>query len=414
MTRALSLTCTALLLIGLVGSSAAAKPSIGVLGLEVVDQNGTPTPADTQAAKELSDGLRARAKAGTGPYTLAPGSDKELIDQKLLNNCDDEKPSCMSAIGNQLGAEILMYGHFEKQGKSYQVTIKVLDVSRKTVLKTSSDMIPLSEANGAALQGWARKIYAKLTGESAGSTIVVRVSNAERGTILIDGDPKGTITNGTGSVSGVGEGKVKVGVESEGFRRWEQTVTVSGGSVTVPVELERGSGGDVVGPGPGPEGPGPGPGPGEDGPKRSKLLYVGAGAGLVLTVGGLWFAYDNFYNKGPAEQDRQRKNCVYPDLNDVPTGCMPADGSAWSEDMTKKSNDKLDGYTRNARIGWGIAGVGAVVAGVSIYKLVTWDSGSSERQSARGRGKRQRKDRTFLVTPVVSPKGGGATLRVDW
>src|SRR5574338_163303 len=103
MIRALSLTCLALLLVGLGGSAAfAGKPSIAVLGLEVIDQNGTPTAADTQAAKELSDGLRARAKAGTGPYQLAPGSDKELIDQKLLNNCDSEAAACMSAIGNQI------------------------------------------------------------------------------------------------------------------------------------------------------------------------------------------------------------------------------------------------------------------------------------------------------------------------
>ena len=46
MSRALSLTCTALVLIGLSGSQAlAGKPSIAVLGLEVVDQSGTPTPA---------------------------------------------------------------------------------------------------------------------------------------------------------------------------------------------------------------------------------------------------------------------------------------------------------------------------------------------------------------------------------
>src|SRR5689334_16845877 len=123
MTRALSLTCAVLFLVGLSGSAFAGKPSIAVLGLEVIDQSGTPTPADTQAAKELSEGLRARAKAGSGPYQLAPGSDKELIDQKLLNNCDTEAPACMLTISSQLGAEILMYGHFEKKGKAYQLTI---------------------------------------------------------------------------------------------------------------------------------------------------------------------------------------------------------------------------------------------------------------------------------------------------
>src|SRR5687768_13650413 len=105
MTRALSLSCLALFLVGM-STPAFAKPKIAVLGLEVVDQSGTPTATDTQAAKELSEGLRARANLGAGPYQLAPGADKELIDQKLLNNCDNEAPACMAAIGNQLGAEV--------------------------------------------------------------------------------------------------------------------------------------------------------------------------------------------------------------------------------------------------------------------------------------------------------------------
>src|SRR5512141_3285929 len=107
MTRVLSLAC---LVLCLLGASAFAKPQIAVLGLEVIDPSGTPTPQDTQVAKELTEGLRHRALANTGTYMLAPGSDKELIDEKLLNNCDDEKPACMSAIGGQLTADALIYG----------------------------------------------------------------------------------------------------------------------------------------------------------------------------------------------------------------------------------------------------------------------------------------------------------------
>src|SRR5206468_10060463 len=115
MTRALSLTCLAILMIGAAGASAFAKPSIAVLGLEVIDASGAPPQQDTQVAKELTDGLRSRAKAGTGPYQLAPGSDKELIDEKLLKACDNEAATCMAAIGNELGADILMFGHIERQ-----------------------------------------------------------------------------------------------------------------------------------------------------------------------------------------------------------------------------------------------------------------------------------------------------------
>ena len=80
--------------------------------------------------------------------------------------------------------------------------------------------------------------------------------------------------------------------------------------------------------------------------------------------------------------------------------------------MADKTNAKGDDYARNATYGWVISGVGAAVLGFSVYKVLTSDSGSSKEHAVRG--KRQRKDRTFVVTPVASPKGGGATLRVDW
>jgi hypothetical protein len=380
----------------------AGKPSIAVLGLEVVDQSGTPTAADTQAAKDLTEGLRARAKAGTGPYQLAPGSDKELIDQKLLNNCDSEAPACMSSIGNQLGAEILMYGRLEKQGKSYQVTLKVLDVGRKSVLKSSSDMIPLSEANGPSLQAWAKRMYGRLTGDNSGGIVVVKLANADRGTILIDGEPKGTITNGSGQVAGLSDGKYRVTVESEGFRRWEKDVTLAGGSLTVPVELEPGSGADFVGSGFGPGGSG-----GVDGPEggSGKRLWKGGviAGGVLVAAGASWWIYNWRQLEGVI--DEQCENGIKRPECPNPTGS--------STDFDKDASDKKgDRHRLHTWIGGGMIGVGAVIAGISIWKLTKSSSSSSERQVARG--KRVPKDPTVIVTPVVSPSGGGATLRIDW
>jgi hypothetical protein len=404
MSRALSLTCTALLVVALGGSAFAGKPSIAVLGLEVVDQNGTPTPADTQAAKELSDGLRARAKAGTGPYQLAPGSDKELIDQKLLNNCDNEAAGCMSAIGNQLGSDILMYGHFEKQGKQYQVTIKVLDVSRKAVLKSSSDMIPVAEANGAALQGWAKRIYAKLTGESAGGTLVVKVSNADRGTILVNGDPKGTFSNGSGTVSGLGEGKARISVESEGFRRWEKDVNITSGSITVPVELERGSGEQIggLGDGSGPGGSDVGGGRAKRGSNTWKAVAV---AGLLASAGGVYL-----WVSGADQIDATKaKLCSAGNYHASDPSCpdMPTLNTQEINDL----NAEGDRGKLKTRIGVPLA-FGAFGFGVfAVYKGFIAKQDSNEQRHARG--KRVRRQR-FIVTPVVAPSGAGATVRFDW
>lgn len=403
MTRVLSLTCLILVTLGLGASSAVAKPMIAVLGLEVIDQSGTPTAQDTQVAKELTDGLRARAKAGTGQYQLAPGSDKELIDQKLLNNCDDEKPSCMSAIGGQLNADVLMFGRIQKEGKGYQVTLKVLDVGKKAMQKSSSDVIPLAEAQGAPLQGWAKKIYAKLTGEQSSGIIVVKLQNAERGTILIDGEEKGNITAGTGQVAGLPEGKYKLTVESDGFRRFDRDVTVTAGQTsTIPVELEGGSGpsfGPGGGPGSGPEHPGGGGGTG-----MWKGVFVGS---LVVAAGGGgWWAYN--YTKIRDVRDEECSRGA--------RGCTATTTPYTGNDDPDlvAANDRALSAKTQTWVGGVVMGVGIGVAALAFYKGFIANGGSSttEKETAR-RGKRVRRER-FIVTPVIAPDGSSAGVRLDW
>jgi hypothetical protein len=404
MTRVLSTLCLAIFLMGLGGGSAFAKPSIAVLGLEVIDPSGTPTAQDTQVAKDLTDGLRARAKTGTGTYQLAPGSDKELIDLKLLNNCDNEATGCMSAIGNQLGADILMFGNVKKDGKNYQVTLRVLDVGKKTVQKSSSDLIPAAEASGASLQGWAKRIYAKLTGEANTGTIVVRVANADRGTILIDGEAKGNITAGSGQVAGLSEGKYKLTVESDGFRRWDRDVTVSAGqTATIPVELERG-GGAVIGGG-GAVGGGPSPGRGPEGGSGSGMWKgVFVGSMLVAAGGAGWWAYN--YSK---LNDIEAEQCSYGQRPGCTATASPPAGYT-----LEQSNKDGDAASRQTYIGGIVMGVGLGVAAFAFYKgFIAKGDASRETNASRQRGKRQRRDR-FVVTPIVATDGGGATVRLDW
>ena len=411
MFRALTRIYLALFLIAFATAPALAKPMIAVLGLEVVDPSGTPSAQDTQVAKELTDGLRARAKAGTGTYQLAPGSDKELIDQKLLNNCDTEAAGCMSAIGNQLGAEVLMYGKLQKDSKGYQVTLKVLDVGRKSVQKSSTDLIPVNESSGAPLQGWAKKIYAKLTGEQSSGTLVVKLSNAERGTILIDGEEKGNITNGTGQVAGLSEGKYKLTVESDGFRRYERDITVSGGkteNVAVTLESGSGTGGGSIGGG-GVIGPSPGPGPGPEGGSGNGMWKgVFVGSMVVAAAGGGWWAYN--WTKINKENDYL---CT---RGQVSGDCTPnnSNGSVTAE-QHKAAVDRGNSAKTQTWVGGAVMGVGLGVAAFAFYKgfIAKPNQESSTSAAKTKRGKRVRRER-FIVTPIVAPDGGGATVRLDW
>src|SRR5690606_39007245 len=113
----------ALLLLVLAGSSALARPKVAVLGLEVT---GTIDQASTTVARELTEGLRSRARSGDGPYQLAPNSNRELIDEKLIKQCDDEAAACMAEIGQEVGADFLIYGRVAKEGAGYRVTLHVL------------------------------------------------------------------------------------------------------------------------------------------------------------------------------------------------------------------------------------------------------------------------------------------------
>jgi hypothetical protein len=408
MKRALTLTCLALLA---AGGSAWARPSIAVLGLEVADPGGTPTPADTQVAKDLTEGLRARAKAGTGAYSLAPGSEKELIDLKLLNNCDSAAPSCMAVIGQNLGADFLMYGKIEKEktGKAYMVVINLLDVKKKFVEHSSNDLIPLAQASGPSLSSWAKNIYGKLTGQQSSGLLVVKLSNADRGTILIDGDAKGNITNGVGQVSGLDEGKYKLAVESEGFRRFEQDITVRAGETqNIPVKLEKAEGGTDIGPGVGvgPGGGGPIGGGGIDvgngngHPGWRKVFYSSVAVGVI--GGAVWV-----YGWHTVNDATDRVHALGGYSTDM-TKCDKANPVCTA--AIKHENDRGD-LGHSLTLGGGIAtGVAGAVAIVALYEGFIAKKGNSAEHAM---GHRQHRDR-FVVTPILSPSGGGATLQLTW
>ncbi|HTR50759.1 MAG TPA: PEGA domain-containing protein [Kofleriaceae bacterium] len=394
----------------------AGKPSIAVLGLEVVDPGGTPTPADTQVAKDLTEGLRSRAKAGTGAYSLAPGSEKELIDLKLLNNCDSAAPSCMSVIGANLGADFLMYGKIEKEksGKAYTVSMFLLDVKKKAVEHTSNALIPLAQASGPSLTSWAKNIYGNLTGQQSSGIVVVKLTNADHGTILIDNEAKGSITNGVGQVSGLEEGKYKLGVESEGFKRAEQDITVRAGETqNIPVKLEKAEGGGEVTPvGPGGGGVivgGGGGGGGESSRGWAGWKPVFFGSVAVGLAAGAWWIHAA--GKVTDYEMEECENGYYGGTTSPasPVNCTGKSNTHMTDEASlRAAGNHWSTQTYIAGTVVGLAGALAIVAGYEGF-IAKRSSSSSE----HAMGHRVHRDR-FVVTPIVSPNGGAVTMQLTW
>src|SRR3954469_23083665 len=156
----------ALVLLALGAGTAAAKPKVAVLGVEVT---GTIDQTSTAVAHDVTEGLRSKAKQGVSPYTYAPNSDRELIDEKVLKNCDSEGPLCMSDIGKDIGTDVLIYGQIAKSGDGYKATLHVLDVRTKTKQKDLDVAIPAG-ASSDAVRSIAKKAYTDLVGGDSAVT----------------------------------------------------------------------------------------------------------------------------------------------------------------------------------------------------------------------------------------------------
>ena len=401
--RSLATWLAALFLIALTSSSALAnKPTVAILGLEVVDPSGIDSQT-TSVARDLTEGLRSRAKAGTGPYQLAIGSDKELIDEKLIHNCDSEAIACMAEIGKNLGANFLIYGRLEKRPDGYAVTINLLNVDKKKMEKAKSPLV-IAQKDTAAIAAAAKKAYNDLTGTTEFGTLVI-TANAQRGTVLLDDAPKGNLNSGTITLTGLNEGRYRLAIEADGYQRSEELVVTirSGETATQPVTLVAKKADELKHEMTGTTSQKSG------GVAKYAVFGVAVAAGLAS--GGFW-AYS--YKK---EQDAAKTASsdfdAYAANNTgfvAPTG----HGDCGKQELVDISPAFGDACTQRDRTKYGIIGVSVSVVLIGITGYLAFRGGGETETrpptATAGRKKRQ----PFSVTPVVSADGGGATFQLDW
>ncbi len=401
MTRALSSLC--LFIVLLAGGTAAAKgkDKIAILGLEVL---GTTTvdSESTRVAQDLTVALRTRPKAGQGPYQWTAGSERELVDEKIMNSCPNEEKECMAKIGSALGADYLVYGRIERKqlgGQAgYQISLKLLKVASAQQLPGWTEFIPLAETSLTKLQEWARKGYKKLTNDFDGGVLKVKIANEgfDRGTILIDGEERGNITSGVGEVQSLPEGRYKLSIVAGGYERYDsdEKITIRNGETT-PEEItlkkarrdtpgcdplvSKDCGGTVSQTG--------------GGRGMWRVLMV---AGLVVAAGGgtLWFV-----SSDEVQDANDAKVCK----DDVACLTDHRFGSA------KERDDQGNKYSTRTFVGGVVLGVGGAAAVIGLIKGFVV-SGSKERVSARAR----RSQNQMVFTPVVTDRSAGATLQFRW
>jgi hypothetical protein len=382
------------------------KPRIAVLGLEVAQgPSGGIDPGAQLIAREITKELRQRVQSPACPYVMAPNSNKELLDEKLLMSCENEAPDCMVVIGAGLASDVLLYGRVEKRGQGFRISLKLLDIKRKQV-QPAIDELPA----GGGVPGVSRRLYRKLIGTGPGDngTLVVKARSdhggaIRGGTVIIDDEPRGQLVNGKLTVTDVDEGRHTVAINVGGFRRFEEIVTVRGGEqATLDAQLHGMPGVPPADPAL-PPGAGSSPVPETPSLRPSPLWKVSLATGAVIAAAGggyAWYSYDRLQAwAGPLPQTLTDDSCgqsdgslrdTYPDLN------VPAYRRACY-------------WHRRTYYGYAVAAVGTAVAVVSLIVL-TRDSTSSDSHVSGAR--RPRSD--LVIAPIVAPGLAGAQIALAW
>ena len=394
MARAVSICLGILLCLG--GVARGDKPRIAVLGLEVAQgPAGTIDPGAQLIAREITKELRQRVQSPACPYVMAPNSNKELLDEKLLMSCENEEPDCMVVIGAGLASDVLLYGRVEKRGQGFRISLKLLDIKRRQV-QPAVDELP----GGGGVPGVSRRLYRKLIGAGPGGngTLVVKARSVSggairSGTVIIDDEPRGQLVNGKAAVTDIDEGRHTVAINVGGFRRFEEIVTVRGGEqATLDAQLHGLPGVAPAGASP-PTGAGGSPEPEAPSLRPSPLWKLSLAAGAVTAAAGGAYAW---YSYGRQQAHADEVNAKVGDER-----CGDGDGTltmAYPEIHLSAFRRACTWHSRTY-IGYGVAFAGAATAVVSLI-MMSRDPTPSDSHVA--------------IAPIVAPGLAGATIALAW
>jgi PEGA domain len=403
---------------------ASAKPKVAVLGLEVLDKANAKASID--AARQLTEGLRLAAKT-SGPFDVADNSQREFLDEKIINQCESEQRECLLKIAGNFGATSLVYGKLQltENKKSFQVTVFLL-AADKGAAKPAITSVPVT-SSPQDLQTAGKKIYNELVGVGSVGSIVIKAKTS-KGIVYINGDMRGQLVDGELKATQLADGEYKVKITADGFKKWEETVKVKAGQATVvEPDLEAEAKPAVIEPEDKGSRPVTNDGGGKDPYKletrENTISHGGSRTGWkIAAVGGAVIAAGSM---GVWVWQRSGRESNIDDLKAL-TGPkvgfkgapFPWEGCDASKGITMNPSDDANalwedacGNSRNMWIAGTVASLAGAFAAFAVYKgYISSDESESQPTASTRRARKPR----FAFTPVMSPDGGGASMRIDF
>jgi hypothetical protein len=198
---------------------------LGIDAIEVGDAMGT----------QLTDALRRKAAETAGVHLV---TGKDLVELKMVFNCDGEAPACLAQAGRSLGADKLIYGTMKKaeQGRAVLITLKLLDVRDLVIQKQITETIQKRLLGPPQIVANANRWFGQLVVPAQVGSIQVQSQPADA-TVLIDGQPVGRTPFKSKDLR---PRTYSVVVQLDGYIQQTRTIDVHAGSTeTVMLKLER-------------------------------------------------------------------------------------------------------------------------------------------------------------------------------
>jgi hypothetical protein len=310
----------------------------------------------------------------------------------------------MSTAGKSLGADKLIFGNVKRAGNDFQLTLKLLDVSRAVVESFTAETVPKKHADASGLRSLAPAWLAKLSGKGGGS-IQVR-ANFPGAAVSLDGTQVGTTGGSPVVINDVAPGRHEVAVEKSGYTTTKQEFTLAAGQ-SLPLNLTLSPVSVEV---PRPEGAvkahegGTGEPESEDGPTLTRYGFWVALAGTAVSA-AFAVKYGLSVRDINSQLDQYRRfpcagnSGTQCDVNGNPAPGLTTDQLARSHSLTEQGNqDQL--------LQWvfvGLTGAFAIAGGVLLYKGFLASEGT---QSASNHGLR--------LFPTATRSSGGIIAEFEF